>query len=77
MGSWPGRCRGLGQADQLGRGEAVVLVHAGRIERGGGGGGGGMVGACSLGIVCERLGLKGDGTAYFDAELTFLSANCR
>ena len=36
MGSWPGRCRGLGQADQLGRGEDVVLVHAGRIERGGG-----------------------------------------
>lgn len=47
------------------------------LLRGGGGGGGGMVGACSLGIVCERLGLKGDGTAYFDAELTFLSANCR
>lgn len=43
----------------------------------GGGGGGGMVGACSLGTVCEKLGLKGDGTAYFDAELTFLSANCR
>lgn len=43
----------------------------------GGGGGGGMVGACSLGTVCEKLGLKGDGTAYIDAELTFLLANCR
>lgn len=47
------------------------------LLRGGGGGGGGMGGACSFGTVCENLGLKGEGTTYFDAELTFLSANCR
>lgn len=46
------------------------------LLRGGGGGGGGMGGACSFGTVCETLWLKGEGTAYFDAELTFLSANC-
>lgn len=46
------------------------------LVREGGGGGGGMGGVCSPGTACKKLGVKGEGTTYLDAVLTFLSANC-